>query len=50
MVNSSLKISFERKGIAGDWKNHFNKESKKLFKEFSSKELIKLNYEKNDNW
>jgi hypothetical protein len=46
----SHQMSFVRKGISGDWKNYFNEKSKKVFKEFASKELIKLNYEKNDDW
>lgn len=42
--------SFLRKGVAGDWVNHFNDESKKKFKELAGKELIKLGYEQNNEW
>ena len=42
--------SFLRKGIVGDWKNYFNKESKKVFKEYAGRELIKLGYEKDFKW
>lgn len=39
-----------RKGIAGDWKNHFNEDHKKYFKEKYNDLLIKLGYEKDDKW
>jgi hypothetical protein len=39
-----------RKGIAGDWKNHFNDEHKKMFKEKAGDFLIELGYEKDLNW
>ncbi len=39
-----------RKGIAGDWLNHFNEPIKKYFKENYSDLLIKLGYEKDANW
>lgn len=39
-----------RKGIAGDWKNHFDEDHKKYFKEKYNNLLIKLGYEKDDNW
>ncbi|MBW2661225.1 MAG: sulfotransferase domain-containing protein [Deltaproteobacteria bacterium] len=44
------KHSFLRKGIAGDWKNVFNKEAKELFNYYAGKELIKLGYEKDESW
>lgn len=44
------KESFLRKGIAGDWENHFSKEAKQLFNEFAGKELIELGYEVDDSW
>jgi len=44
------KQSYLRKGIAGDWKNHFSKEARQVFNEFAGKELIKLGYEVDDNW
>lgn len=39
-----------RKGIAGDWANHFTEEHKKYFKEKYNDLLIKLGYEKNSDW
>jgi hypothetical protein len=44
------KLSFLRKGIAGDWKNHFSKEARQVFKKFAGNELIKLGYERNHSW
>jgi hypothetical protein len=39
-----------RKGISGDWMNHFNDDHKQYFKENHNDLLIKLGYEKNENW
>jgi hypothetical protein len=44
------KKEFLRKGIAGDWKNYFTKESCELFNYYAGKELVHFNYEKNLNW
>jgi len=44
------KKSFLRKGIAGDWKNHFSKEACQVFDHYAGKELILLDYEKDHNW
>ncbi len=44
------KTSFMRKGIIGDWKNHFSDEAKLLFKQYAGDELIKLGYEKDTDW
>lgn len=37
--------SFLRKGISGDWKNYFNEEAEKVFKEYAGDFLLKLGYE-----
>ena len=44
------KNSFLRKGIAGDWQNHFNTNAKTRFKVLTNKMLVRLNYEEQDNW
>lgn len=44
------KNSFLRKGIAGDWKNHFTKESAEMFDMYSGKTLISLGYENDNSW
>lgn len=44
------KKSFLRKGIAGDWVNHFNNDSAKLFGMYAGEELIKAGYEENHDW
>ena len=42
--------SFFRKGIAGDWKNVFNERDRQAFKEEAGELLIKLGYEKDNDW
>lgn len=42
--------SFLRKGIAGDWKNHFSPKACQVFDHYAGKELIHLGYEKDHNW
>ncbi len=44
------KNSFLRKGIAGDWKNHFSAEACRVFCRFAGPELIRLGYERDDTW
>jgi hypothetical protein len=39
-----------RKGVSGDWKNHFSDENVALFKEKWGSLLVQLGYEKDDNW
>lgn len=39
-----------RKGIPGDWKNHFTKQHKQLFKDLSGDLLVICGYEKDNNW
>lgn len=42
--------SHYRKGVSGDWRNHFKEEHIKLFKEKYSDLLIKLGYESDSDW
>lgn len=42
--------SFLRKGIAGDWKNYFNEDAKRIFKKYAGNALIDFGYEKDENW
>ena len=37
-------------GKSGDWKNHFNFESAKLYNNYAGDLLVKFNYEKDLNW
>ena len=42
--------SFYRKGVSGDWKNFFSYKDKEKFKKIAGDLLIKLGYEKDNNW
>lgn len=42
--------SFYRKGVAGDWKTKFSRESCTLFDTFAGETLVKLGYEKDRSW
>ncbi len=44
------KKSHYRKGVIGDWKNHFKESHKIFFKEKYGDLLIKLGYEKDNDW
>ena len=39
-----------RKGISGDWKNHFRAHHCERFKELAGQALIELGYETDENW
>ena len=42
--------SFYRKGVAGDWKNVFTEEDKRVFKAAAGDTLIELGYEADNDW
>jgi hypothetical protein len=42
--------SFFRKGVSGDWKNHFNDEVKTLYKDRIGDFLVREKYENDKNW
>jgi len=48
--NYTLDFRKHRKGIAGDWKNVFTERDRATFKEVAGDLLIKLGYEKDNNW
>ncbi len=39
-----------RKGVAGDWLNHFSREAAEMFNDFAGDTLVMLGYEKDKNW
>lgn len=42
--------SFLRKGIVGDWKNHFTPEARRMFDHYAGDALVDLGYESNRQW
>jgi hypothetical protein len=42
--------SFARKGVAGDWVNHFSFEAKQTFLRHAGAALVQAGYESNDSW
>lgn len=41
---------FMRKGIAGDWQNHFSAEAARAFQQFGGESLVEAGYEADDRW
>ena len=39
-----------RKGVAGDWLNHFTRASAELFNDLAGDVLVTLGYEQDRNW
>jgi hypothetical protein len=48
-INPARSPTF-RSGKTGEWKKYFTEEHKKLFKDTAGDLLIKLGYEKNNDW
>ncbi len=48
-INPKKSPTF-RSGKTGEWKKHFTDEHKKIFKEVAGDLLVKLGYEKDNNW
>lgn len=44
------RASFQRKGIAGDWRNHFTRESAEIFDSYAGDVLVQLGYAADRNW
>ncbi len=44
------KEGFLRKGVAGDWQNHFTRESAQIFDEYCGEALIAAGYESDRSW
>jgi hypothetical protein len=42
--------SFIRKGVAGDWRNHFTPEAAAIFDDLAGDVLVELGYEESRNW
>jgi hypothetical protein len=42
--------SFYRKGVAGDWANHFTERDKEIYKEEAGELLIRFGYERDLDW
>jgi hypothetical protein len=44
------RTSFARKGIRGDWRNHFTREAAQVFDRYAGDLLIELDYEADHQW
>lgn len=44
------RSAFLRKGVAGDWRNHFTKDSAEVFDQYAGEVLVHLGYESDRSW
>ena len=44
------RTSFLRKGVAGDWKNHFSDEAAQIFEALAGSALVTAGYEQDGSW
>jgi hypothetical protein len=49
-IGQENKNSFMRKGIVGDWRNHFTNEAREVFFHYAGDALVRLGYEQDDSW
>jgi hypothetical protein len=42
--------SFYRKGVAGDWRNYYTDEERRIFSELAGDTLVRLGYESDPDW
>lgn len=49
-VGHEDRSSFHRKGVAGDWRNHFTREASEIFDSYAGEMLIRLGYEQDKSW
>ena len=50
MPNSEDSNSYLRKGVIGDWRNHFNRASARIFDRHFGQALIRCGYESDHDW
>ncbi len=48
--SSEDKGSFLRKGVSGDWRNHFTREAAEIFDHYCGETLVAAGYEKDRRW
>jgi len=44
------RMSFARKGVKGDWQNHFSQEARQVFDHYAGDLLVELGYETDRTW
>lgn len=45
-----VENAFYRKGVAGDWRNHYSDDEKRVFSELAGDLLVRLGYEQTADW